>query len=209
MTLQELRAKLNEERGALRTIQSSITSCESTLESLRAEALDIEESSLIIRHVSQQTQAQLGIRLEDIVTMGLETVFPDDTDWRFKTDFVQRRGQTEVDLMLIDSRGNRIRPADDGGGLVDVVAVILRVALWSLSRGSRPVIILDEPWRNLHGEENQRRTARLIRVLSEKLGLQFIIITGQAETRELLAGADRAIRVRKVKGVSRVEWSDN
>lgn len=206
MTIQELRTKLNEERGALRTVQSSIATTEAALETLKVEALDIEEASQIIQIVARETQSQLGIRLEDIVSMGLETVFPDDTDWRFKADFVQRRGQTEVDLMLIDAKGNRIRPSDDGGGLVDVVAVILRVALWSLSRETRPVIILDEPWRNLHGEENQRRTARLIRVLSEKLGLQFIIITGQTETRELLAGADRVIRVRKVRGVSQVEW---
>lgn len=210
MTLQQLRARWNEERGAQRAVRESITSTQSVLDKLRAEALVIEETGLVLQTVGQATQEQLGIKLEDVVTMGLETVFPDDTDWRFKADFVQRRGQTEVDLLLADSQGNRIRPSDqDGGGLVDVVAFVLRVALWSLSRETRPTIILDEPWRNLHSREYHSRVARLVKVLSEKLGLQFIIITGEDEGPELLAGADRVITVRKARGVSQVEWRDN
>jgi len=207
MTLTKLRQRLEQDRGALRAIRDSIASTESALTSLRSEALDIEEGGLILTHVAQQTQAKVGIYLDDMVTAGTEAVFPNDTDYRFKADFIQRRGQTEVDLMLADAQGNRIKPSDqDGGGLVDVVAFLLRVALWSLGRETRPVIILDEPFRNLHGRDDQQRASELIHELSVRLGLQFIIITGEDEGPELLAGADRVIKVSKVRGVSQVKW---
>lgn len=207
LTLQELRQKIEQKKGALGSLKESRAAVEKTLGELRQEALDIDEGLMIIQHVARETQAQLGIYLDDMVTMGIEGVFPDDLDYKFKADFVPRRGQTEVDLMLADEKGNRIRPSDqDGGGLVDVVAFVLRVALWCLRKASRPVIILDEPFRNLHGKEDQRRVAQLVRTLSDRLGLQFIIITGEDESPELLSGADRVIRVGKVRGVSRISY---
>ena len=203
MNLPQLRQRLEQDRGRLQAIVESMALTQSELVKLKLEALDIEESGLILQHVAQQTQSQLGIYLDDMVTAGCEAVFPHDTDYRFKADFVQRRGQTEVDLMLCDSEGHRIRPSDqDGGGLVDVVAFLLRVALWTLGRDTRPVIILDEPFRNLHGREDQRRASELIGTLSGRLGLQFIIITGEDEGPELLVGADRVIRIVKRNGVS-------
>lgn len=203
----KIKNKLEQEKGKLSQIQKQIKEYSFMLNQLQQEKIDIEESGIVLQVVAQQTQSQISIYLDDMVTAGTEAVFPNDTDYVFKADFVQRRGQTEVDLMLADKEGHRIRPSDqDGGGLVDVVAFLLRVALWTLGRDTRPVIILDEPFRNLHGREDQRRASELIGRLSERLGLQFIIITGEDEGPELLAGADRVIRIRKVRGVSQVEW---
>jgi DNA repair exonuclease SbcCD ATPase subunit len=205
MTISRLRQRLEQQRGQFQAIQQSLIAQEIEQERLRLEALEIEEAGLILGVVAKKTQEQIGIYLDDMVSVGTEAVFPHDTDYRFAADFVQRRGQTEVDLMLADSHGNRIRPSDqDGGGLVDVVAFLLRVALWTLGRDTRPVIILDEPFRNLHGREDQRRASELIKRLSERLGLQFIIITGEDEGPELLAGADQTILVRKVHGSSKI-----
>ena len=205
MTIIQLRQKLENDRGRLQAIRESLTAAESSRDQLKLESLDIEESGIILGIVAKQTQEQVGIYLDDMVTAGCEAVFPHDTDYVFKADFVQRRGQTEVDLMLADAQGHRIRPSDqDGGGLVDVVAFLLRVALWTLGRDTRPVIILDEPFRNLHGREDQRRASELIGRLSERLGIQFIIITGEDEGPELLAGADRVIRIVKRNGVSHI-----
>ena len=205
MNLSQLRQRLDQDRGRLQAVRESMAATESDRERLKLEALDIEESGIILQVVAQKTQEQVGIYLDDMVTAGTEAVFPNDTDYVFKADFVQRRGQTEVDLMLADKDGHRIRPSDqDGGGLVDVVAFLLRVALWTLGRDTRPVIILDEPFRNLHGREDQRRASELIGRLSERLGIQFIIITGEDEGPELLAGADRVIRIVKRNGVSHI-----
>lgn len=205
MTLAQLRQRLDQDRGRLQAIQQSLAAIKSDQDRLQLEALDIEESGLILQHVAKITQAQVGVYLDDMITSGMAAVFPNDTDYVFKADFVQRRGQTEIDLLLSDAQGHRIRPSDqDGGGLVDVVAFLLRVALWTLGRDTRPVIILDEPFRNLHGREDQRRASELINCLSERLGLQFIIITGEDEGPELLVGADRVIMVRKIKGESKI-----
>lgn len=207
MTLPQLRQHLDQDRGRLQAIQQSLAAAQSDRDRLGLEALDIEESGLILSIVAQQTQAQVGVYLDDMITSGMAAVFPNDTDYVFKADFVQRRGQTEIDLLLSDAQGHRIRPSDqDGGGLVDVVAFLLRVALWTLGRDTRPVIILDEPFRNLHGREDQQRASELIRHLSERLGLQFIIITGEDEGPELLAGADRVIAVHKIKGISKINY---
>ena len=65
-----------------------------------------------------------------------------------------------------------------GGGVVDVIAFALRIALWKLKTPqTRNTIILDEPFKHLRGKKEQQRSGLLLRELSNKLGIQFIIIT--------------------------------
>ena len=88
-----------------------------------------------------------------------------------------------------------------GGGAVDVAAFALRVASWSMQHPrSRATIILDEPMRFL-STDLQPKASEMLKQLSEKLGLQFIIITHEEE---LADEADKVFEIRQRKGVSEV-----
>ncbi len=202
--IQGLRQRLEQERGRLNQVRTDIAAAQARLDDLQKLRTRIEQVLIIFQTVAQQTQDQLSWHINDMVTAAIESIFPDD-DWQFYLEFVQRRGTTEADLFLGDVHGNRIKPRDaEGGGLVNVVAFALRVALWSLSRTSRPVLILDEPFSFLHSRDAHGRVAELLKAISEKLSLQIIMITGEDESEEMIAQADKIIRVIKKTGISTI-----
>jgi ABC-type lipoprotein export system ATPase subunit len=68
---------------------------------------------------------------------------------------------------------------------------------------TRPVIILDEPLRFL-SVDLQERASIMIKEISKKLGLQFIIITHE---QTLASYADRVFETRIRKGITKVTQS--
>lgn len=198
-----LRQRLEREKGRFYQLSRDLGETRIRLQELEAEKIVIEKSSIIITTVAQQTQENLSWKISGLVSLAMEAIFPDDS-YEFSLKFTQRRNRTEADIFLCDTKGNQIRPFDaDGGGLVNVVAFALRIAIWSLTKASRPTIILDEPFQFLHSREAHARVSELLKTISEKLKLQIIMITGE-ETQELINGADKIIKIKKIKGVSEV-----
>lgn len=203
--ISELRTRVERELGQLQAIQANIANTQASLAKLQEQALDIEQTQIIIQKVATRTQEQLSFYVSDMATAAIQAVFPEETEYKCLLEFVQRRARTEADIWLVDSSGNKIKPSDqDGGGLINVVAFALRIAIWSLTKSSRPTMILDEPWRDLHSREYQERAAELMKTISRHLTLQFIVITGEDETPEIVNAADRIFMVKKIKGVSAI-----
>ncbi len=201
--LLNLRNRLEQEKGKLQQVLIDKAQTLSNLNNLKFTQLHIEKAQLIIQEVASITQSQLQYYISDMVTSCIEAIFPDD-NYSFFLEFIQRRGKTEADLFLADAKGNRIKPSDaEGGGLVNVVAFAMRIALWSLTKSSRPVFVLDEPFHFLHSREAHARVAELLKTISERLGLQIIMVTGEDESEEIIEGANRIIKIQKIKGESR------
>lgn len=161
-----------------------------------------EKAREIIREVGLATQQQLEIHISDITSLALESVF--DNPYELSVEFVQRRNKTECDLMFVRD-GVKYHPMDSSGyGAVDVAAFALRVAAWAMEvPRKRNTIILDEPLRYL-SEDKQEKASYMFKELSDRLGLQFIIVTHNTT----LAGyADKAFQVRMRGGVSKVKQS--
>lgn len=129
----------------------------------------------------------------------MDAVF--DDPYELVVDFVQRRNKTECDLYFVRD-GNRVDPMEESGvGAVDVAAFALRIAVYSMSRPhSRNVIILDEPFHFL-SEDHQERASIMLKELSKKLGLQFIITTHKEG---LTSYADKIFEVKKRKRISKI-----
>ena len=161
--------------------------------------IDCEEAQIVIQKVAQLTQEELKIRISNLVTLALESVF--DEPYEFEVDFVQRRGQSEADLWFVID-GERIDPLSaSGGGVVDVAAFGLRVSLWSLQKPrSRSIIVLDEPFKYL-SSNYQQKAGELLKVISEKLKLQILMIS---HIEPLVEAADNVIKISQKKGISNV-----
>ena len=81
-----------------------------------------------------------------------------------------------------------------------MTAFALRVAMWSLARPKwRNTLIFDEPFKNINDKSRrtQERVAEMVKVLSRKLKLQFIVITMIPELEEI---ADRVFELALRKG---------
>lgn len=199
METKTLRSKLDRLKGAKEETKRTIERIGMELFELRKQSSHYEKARVIVKQVSLKTQQQLQYHISDITSLALESIF--DEPYELKAKFVERRNKTECDL-LFTRDGEDLDPISaSGGGAVDVAAFALRIASWSMERPrSRPVIILDEPMRFL-SEDLQERASKMIKELSDKLGIEFIIITHE---QELTTYADKVFEVVNRKGISKV-----
>jgi len=64
-----------------------------------------------------------------------------------------------------------------GGGIADVVALALRIALWNISTPkTAPVLIFDEPCKFI-SRDLQYKAGKIMKLLHEKLGMQIIVVS--------------------------------
>jgi DNA repair ATPase RecN len=195
--IQTLRNKVQQEKGRKIQLEKSIQDTKDGLRDNRRLLSRHEQAREIIRDVGLATQEQLQVHISDITSLALEAVFP--VPYELVAEFVQRRNKTVCDLYFT-REGNRMNPLDSSGyGAVDIASMALRIAAWSMQTPKkRNVIILDEPFRFL-SENYQEQASQMIKELSTRLGIQFLIISHNAT----LAGfADKTFRVRKKNGKS-------
>ena len=199
MTIQELRSKLERQKGKLEQLQESLATNQSELESAKTSLHKHEEAKEIIRSVGQSTQSELSFHITDIVSLALDSVF--DNPYKFCVEFINRRNKTECDLYF-ERDGNRIDPLTASGvGAVDVASFALRIASWSMnSPRTCNTIILDEPFRFL-SENYQEQASLMLREISQKLGIQFLVVTHE---NILTSAADKVFEVSIKRGISKV-----
>ena len=200
MNSSNFRKQLEQLKGAKQLTEQQITDTETTITDLNRSLHFHEKAREIVREVGMKTQEQLQYSISDITSLALESIFEDP--YELKVEFVQRRNKTECDLLFVRD-GERVDPLTaSGGGAVDVASFALRIASWSMQNPrTRSLIILDEPLRFL-SVDLQEKASMMIKELSEKLGIQFLIITHE-ET--LATYADKEFRVVNKKGISEIK----
>lgn len=200
MTINELQQKLDRQFGRLEEIESLIKKSKTKLKITRRSLKDHVRAREIVREVGIKTQQQLQYHISDITTLALESIFNDP--YKLSVEFVQRRNKTECDL-LFERDNSKVDPLSaSGGGAVDVASFALRIASWSMETPkSRPTIILDEPFHFL-SQDLQAKASEMVKELSNKLGIQFIIVTHETAFTPF---ADKIFSTRIRKGVTRVK----
>jgi len=88
-----------------------------------------------------------------------------------------------------------------GGGVADIASLALRIALWSIKK-TNPTIMLDEPCKFLHNPIYQEKASELLKEVSDRLGIQMIMVSDQ---QSLLKSADKVIEIVNVNGISIVK----
>ncbi len=191
---------LQRQAGRRDQLQSEVTANTEKLTTLSQEQIDITRALEIIQCTAKLTQSQLEIHISELVSLALEAVFPNP--YKMVLKFETRRNRSEADLLLQDENGNLLSPMDSvGGGVVDVAALALRIALWRLKRPKpRAVMIMDEPLRFL-SSDLQDKASRMLKEISEKLGIQFLIISHE---KTLTEGADKIFQIPIKDGISLV-----
>jgi len=196
---QPFRNLLEQQKGQKTQIEKTITELTSNLKEDRRSLHRHEQAKEIIREVGLKTQEQLSFHISDIASLALDSVF--DNPYKLEVEFVQRRNKTECDLYFVRDEEKMDPLSASGGGAVDVTAFALRIASWSMNQPhTRPVIILDEPLRFL-SVDLQERASTMIKEISKKLGLQFIIITHEST---LATYADKVFETKIRRGVTKI-----
>lgn len=153
----------------------------------------IENVQVFIQNIAQETQNTIRMRIQNIVQSAIDTCFP--YEYHFQMNFETRRGKTECDLYLETDAGERVNIQDAaGGGVADIVSFGLRIAAWTISRTDN-IILLDEPFKFL-SRDLRPLGAEIIKRISDKLNIQFIIITHDSEILDI---ADKEFKIKSGK----------
>ena len=201
--IKQLRQKLDRKQGEQDRIQSDLEKEQDKHHKANRDLKRVRKAQEIVRTVALRTQQQLEYHISSVVSNAEAAVF--DDPYELKMEFEQRRGKTECDLWF-ERDGQKRNPTYSGVGAVDVAALALRVASWSLSRKRRNVLILDEPMKHLKGEVENRRAIEMMHSVSQELGLQIITVSDERAPREdIVAGADKVFEVTKKGGESKVK----
>jgi DNA repair exonuclease SbcCD ATPase subunit len=194
----DIRKFISSAKGAVSELRSQKREQKDNLEKTEKEIRILEKARIIIQTVAQMTQQELEFHISELVSLALETVF--ENPYKLKLVFELRRNKTEADLFF-SRDGADIDPLTaSGGGVVDVAAFALRASLWNLSIPHvHPVLILDEPFRFVRGEKD--KVGLMLQEISEKLGLQIIMITQENVLTEY---AHRSFQVTKAGKRSKV-----
>jgi chromosome segregation ATPase len=202
--MQNIRNRLEQAKGRMSAIKDKMSSNRREIQEKKEYLTKLEQAKEIIRLVGLKTQQQLQYHISDITSLALSSVFPEP--YELKVEFLQRRNKTECDLLFVRD-GKEIDPLEASGyGAVDVAAFALRIASWSMDVDrSRNIIILDEPMRFL-SDGYQENASKMIKEVSEKLGIQFIIVTHE----DILAQyADRSFFVGMKNKISNIKEIEN
>lgn len=172
----KIRTKINDFLADLRLIENSLKSEEEKKIKYEVYNINALEARAIIQSVSKATQQLLEKQFNSLVTLAIQAVFDDDR--KFQVEFVEKRNKTEVECYIIKDE-QKIGLFDGGGGLVDVAAIGCSIAFWNIEKNKRGIFILDEKFKFLHSPTLQKNLSNVLKLISEKFKLQFILITDQ------------------------------
>jgi len=156
---------------------------------------DYNDLILLVRaffqNIAEEVQQEVADTICAITTSALFAVFEDDP-YECKIRFQIKRNLVEAELYF-ERDGEEYDPVDDsGGGVIDVAAFAARVGFIFLSNGAR-ILIADEPFKYVSAKYLPK-IPEMLRMLSEKLDMQFIIVSHIEEIKE---NADNIIRIAK------------
>lgn len=171
LALERIKGRFEEKKKSLENITNFLKESEEKVEVYKQVNLLFEKASVIARK-------KIKDEIETLVTHGLRSVFEDPTI-TFVVDFVSRRNQIEADFYLEwEDSGKKIMGNilnTYGGGIVDIVSVILRLIVLELSKISGP-LFLDEPGKMISSQYIPNFGKFLVE-LSRTFGRQIILIT--------------------------------
>lgn len=196
--ISQAKAKVERKKGIRDNLLNQFNVLQKTIEDTNKDLAFWEEAHRIIKDVAKETQSELEIHINEIVTEGLASVF--DNPYKFKLEFVLRRDKTEADEFWEDAEGNRYLP--NGGGVRDISALAFRTAILQLpTNPGAPILLLDEPAKHVRGIELLKRVDNLLLEISKKLNIQIIIMS---YTDAITNTAQRYFKVTKEDKVSKV-----
>lgn len=155
--------------------------------------LNAEKCKIFILQISEQNQQKTIKYIEETVTFALQSVFGEDYIFYMKPDY-SKRDQMEISF-FVEHLGIELEPREDtiGGGVVDVCSFALQIICLTLEYPNvASILILDEPFKNINGEQYRKAVAKMVKDISRLLKIQ-VIMASQIEN--FLEIADNIIYV--------------
>lgn len=141
-------------------------------------------------------------KVESVISDALKEIY--GSEYSIQFDYSMKRNKTSVDIYLVKHTedGDIVRKQDGiGGGVSDVISLPLKLLVLMALNKNDKILIADEPGK--HMDDRVDKFGFFLKSVSEKLGVQIIILTHFASMTEF---ADSVYEVKMMdKKVSLVE----
>jgi ABC-type lipoprotein export system ATPase subunit len=184
----EYRQTLDKAQGRKEFIQSNIEKRKKSQLDLEHKLEIIEQAQVLVQAVAVETQNKIKFHFEKVIQMALDICFPGE--YEFQMEFKVNANKTECRLMFLKDDQEESPEDESGGGLLDILAFVFRVACLSLG-DTRSTLLLDEPFSAL-SRDLHHKAGTIIQQLSKELNVQVIMSTHNPDMEEY---ADRVFKV--------------
>ena len=201
-SIQAKKDKLNFQLGKRNSIQQDIVKKKEHIIELNTDTDVYSKVGVLLQNVSEFVRISIVSKLETIVTEALQEIYQ-DRNLKFIISFESKRNNVEVKFKVHDTilKQDLNVLYSLGGGIKDIISTVLRVMVLEMdSSNKNSSIILDETGKNI-SYEYQENFGKFLRVLSEKLGRQIILIT-HMDT--IIPYANKVLRIEQNGGKSSV-----
>lgn len=186
---------LQQQIGEKRGLEKRESDLNTEIEGLRLDSATTEKAVWLLQQYADFQQREVITKIEDLVTTGLQAVFRNQTlSFRLfysETKSGSKKKAPEISMAVYyDYGGNEVRgdiKNSFGGGLSVVVSTLLRVIIvWFLKDRIRPVLLLDEPLKDLSPEYPEQtddtsgyrdRMAEFLKKLTTDTGVQIVMVS--------------------------------
>jgi len=196
----------------LASIKSIVTAKMNTRNDLRRDHLrisrriekhaeDLENLKILrelVQRIAGDAQQQVQEMVSRLISKALAAIFPEP--YEFRLEFEDRRNQIECTMYF--KKGDHTTSVDNGmgGGVRDVAAFSFKLIYLGL-KGSRPCLIMDEPFRFVSVNLQERCSATL-KWMADNANIQIIMVS---HLPEIIKSADRIFECVQVNGRSIVK----
>lgn len=135
-------------------------------------------------------------KITSLISFGLNSIL-DREGMELKLDSRLQRGRQFYQFRLIDN-GMEVDPLKScGGGVINILSILLRIVVLSMS-SNRKFLVIDEGFANLSANHREK-AVDFLKLAADKLGVQFLIVTHQDELKE---AADVLYEIKEKDGYS-------
>jgi DNA repair exonuclease SbcCD ATPase subunit len=160
--------------GQVHAQEAAVADLEKLVDSLDTEVEILGTSATVLEQLLKAVSVESLQTIEKLVTYGLQVSFHDKS-LVFKLEASQKRGTQYLEPKFVSKGVEAPILSSFGGGPASVCAFLLRL-LVCRRIGLAPVMLLDEPF-SFVSSEYVDNVAKLLRELSDKLGITIVLVT--------------------------------
>ena len=175
MSLEALQRKLYQREAMLKVLESDCNNLEAKLKQDELEAQILEQVNVFLASQIKEKVGETKYKLESLVNQGLSYVFGNDLRIAIESAF--KNNKTVFSLNIIKDGLSEGRASSFGGGVLAVVAILLRVSAIIITNSER-FIFLDES-SNFVSAQYQPALGNFLKQICGQLGFTIVLISHQ------------------------------
>jgi len=197
--LQQTQSNLDSLKGQSNLLENQINELSSKIKISEQDILNFKKAIELLMFLDEENKQYIKQCFEEIVTYALQYIF-NNKEYKCEIMFGRRGNSQEIDFVIKtpDSIDFHDPMTSNGGGVLDVLSLALRISLMEITRPKiEGFIALDEPFKHLSA--NYMESARdFLKVINQKIKRQLIIVTHEEE---LINFVDNKIKIGGIKNV--------